>query len=140
VRFLNLAKRLAIVAMAVTAGACSTPRAGVENVVKAALTPEAMVTQRAQARWDALMMRQFDKAFDFITPAGRSTLPREVFSGRLAGASWLGAKVTKVTCEPEVCDVSVELEYYLLPNYRHKETFAEKWILDGDNWWFVYRG
>ena len=103
-------------------------------------TPEQIVVSRAQERWDALRAGQYEKAFSYITPSMRATLPLEVFRGRLAGSSWLDVKVTKAVCEPEVCDVSVKIDYYVLPNLRDSQTVNEKWILDGGNWWFVYRG
>lgn len=103
-------------------------------------TPEQIVVSRAQERWDALRAGQYDKAFSYITPSMRATLPLEVFRGRIGSASWLDVKVTKAVCEPEVCDVSVKIDYYVLPNVRDSQTVNEKWILDGGNWWFVYRG
>ena len=103
-------------------------------------TPEQAVMARAQARWDALRAGQYDKAFSYITPSTRATLPLEVFRARIAGASWLDAKVVKAVCEPEVCDVSVKLDYYVLPNLRDAQIVEEKWILDSGNWWIVYRG
>lgn len=103
-------------------------------------TPEKAVMARAQARWDTLVAGQFDKAFEYITPAGRSTLPLEVFRGRLSGTKWRAAKVTKAVCEPEVCDVTVTLEMEVLPNLPQQIPITEKWLLDGGKWWFVYRG
>jgi hypothetical protein len=98
------------------------------------------VVTRAQERWDALRAAQYDKAYSYITPSMRATLPLDVFRGRLAGMSWLDVKVVKAVCEPEVCDVSVKIDYYVLPNLRDSQIVGEKWILDGGNWWFVYRG
>ena len=103
-------------------------------------TPELAVMVRAQARWDALRAGQYDKAYSYLTPSTRATLTIEVFRGRIAGASWLDVKVVKAVCEPEVCDVSVKMDYYVLPNLRDTQIIGEKWILDGGKWWFVYRG
>ena len=103
-------------------------------------TPEEKVVYRAQARWDALRAGGYDKAYAYITPSMRITLPLEVFRSRISGGSWIDVKVTKAVCEPEVCDVSVKIEYYVLPNLRDTQTVTEKWILEGGNWWFVYRG
>lgn len=120
--------------------ACATNGARNIESVADGQTPEAMVFSRAQARWDALRAGEYGKAYSFISPSTRVTLPLETFRGRISGASWLDVKVTKVMCEPEVCDVSVKIEYYVLPNLRDTQIVSEKWILDGGNWWFVYRG
>lgn len=103
-------------------------------------TPEEKVASRAQARWDALRAGEYDKAYAYITPSMRTTLPLEVFRSRISGGSWIDVKVTKAVCEPEVCDVAVKIEYYVLPNLRDAQIVTEKWILDDGNWWFVYRG
>jgi hypothetical protein len=101
---------------------------------------EQVVIRRAQERWDALLARNFEKAFGYISPAMRATLPFEVFQGRLSGSSWLGAKVESARCEADYCDVSFKLEYFLFPNFPHTGQFEERWIFDGEQWWFFYRG
>lgn len=113
---------------------------GCANLSSAPQTPEQSVKARAQERWDTLVAGQLDKSYEYITPSGRSTLPIEVYRGRLAGSKWRGAKVTAVACEPEVCDVTVTLDIDVLPNLPHKQPISEKWLLVDGKWWFVYRG
>ncbi|MBL0122196.1 MAG: hypothetical protein IPP88_05510 [Betaproteobacteria bacterium] len=140
-RFLIIGRVFFACFLAAIAAGCATSLGGdLAQVPRAAKTPEETVLARAQERWDALKAGQYDKAYSYITPTTRKTLPVEVFRGRIAGASWLDVKVVKAVCEPEVCDVSVKLDYYVLPNLRDSQTVDEKWILDGGNWWFVYRG
>lgn len=113
---------------------------GCTSVSRVPETPEQAVKARAQERWNALVAGQFDKAFEFITPSGRSTLPIEVFRARLGGSKWRGATVTSAVCEPEVCDLTVILDIEVLPNLPHKQPVSEKWLLVDGKWWFVYRG
>ena len=113
---------------------------GCASVSRAPATPEQAVQARAQERWNALIAGQLDKAFEYITPSGRSILPLEVYRARLTGTSWRGAKVTGAVCEPEVCDVTVTLDINVLPNLPYQQVITEKWLLDGGKWWFVYRG
>ena len=113
---------------------------GCASVSRAPATPEQAVQARAQERWNALIAGQLDKAFEYITPSGRRTLPLEVYRARLTGTSWRGAKVTGAVCEPEVCDVTVTLDINVLPNLPYQQVITEKWLLDGGKWWFVYRG
>ena len=132
-RFLLWFKLVAAVFLAVVLDAC----AGITGVQ---ITPEQAVMARAQARWDALLAAQFDKAYEYITPAGRLTLSVELFRNRLAAASWRAAKVTGAVCEPEVCDVTLKLDVNVLPGLPYTQAINEKWILVGGKWWFVYRG
>ena len=113
---------------------------GCANISGPPETPEQAVKARAQERWNALVAGQLDKAYEYITPSGRSTLPKEIFRARLSGSTWRGAKVTGAVCETEVCDVTVTLDIDVLPNLPHQQPISEKWLLDGGKWWFVYRG
>ena len=120
---------------------CATEGTGPQGqAAKTPQTPEQAVTTRAQERWDALRAGQYDKAYAYITPSMRETLSLEIFRGRISSLSWIDVKVTKAVCEPEACDVSVKIDYYVLPKLRDSQTVNEKWILDRGNWWFVYRG
>ncbi|HEX4857708.1 MAG TPA: hypothetical protein VFV17_01740 [Usitatibacteraceae bacterium] len=89
-----------------------------------------------------MLAKDFDKAYGYITPGMRSTLSKEVFTGRLIGAagSWIKAEAGAVRCAAEDCDVTVRLEYYLFPNVPQTSIFEEKWILIEGDWWFVYKG
>jgi hypothetical protein len=113
---------------------------GCAGISGAPETRESVVKARAQERWNALLAGRFDKAYEFITPSGRSTLPMETYRGRLSAVTWRSAKVTAVACEPEVCEVTVVLDIDVLPNLPHQQPISEKWLLDGGKWWFVYRG
>ncbi len=132
-KFVSIIKAIASIALVLTFAGCAGISAPPE-------TPEKVVMARAQARWDALVAGQLEKSFEFITPSGRSTLPMDIYKGRLAGAHWKAAKVTAATCEPEICEVTVILDIDVLPNLPHKQPITEKWLLDGGKWWFVYRG
>ncbi|MEO8101075.1 MAG: hypothetical protein ABI790_01025 [Betaproteobacteria bacterium] len=132
-RFLLWVQVVTGMVLAVILSAC----AGIPDVK---MTPEQAVMSRAQERWDALLAAQFDKAYAYISPAGRLSLPLDVFRSRISSASWRGAKVTRAVCEPEVCDVTLQLDVNVLPNLPYTQTINEKWILDGGKWWFVYRG
>ena len=114
--------------------------AGCANISGVRAAPDQTVKSRAQERWNALVAGQLDKAYEFITPAGRSTLPIALYRSRLSGVSWRAAKVTGVACEAEVCDVTVTLDIDVLPNLPHQQPISEKWILEAGKWWFVYRG
>lgn len=132
-RFRRWVKPVVGTFLAVTLGACTT-------VSPVKMSPEQAVMARAQERWNLLIAGQFEKSYDYITPAGRSTLPMAIYRSRISGGSWKGAKVTGAVCEPEVCEVTAILDVDVLPNLPHRQPITEKWLLDGEKWWYVYRG
>jgi hypothetical protein len=140
-----LMKLLLVLASVLSVVGCATgvgQKEPIESSVpeRKVFSKEELVVKRAQERWDALLSRNFEKAFGYISPAMRMTLPFEVFQGRLASSSWLSAKVERAQCMEDYCDVHFKLQYYLFPNVPHTSQFEERWIFDGAQWWFAYRG
>jgi hypothetical protein len=103
------------------------------------MTAEQVVAKRAQARLDLIRAGKLAEAYEYLPPATRATLPVQVFVSRLASVSWLSAKVKSARCESEVCDVVVELEFYVLPGRAHKQDYEDKWVLTDRQWWIVYK-
>lgn len=126
--------------MALLAG-CQTS----QGLTTTAKTENAQVTEqkvmaRAQARWNALLAKDLDKAYDFLSPAMRSTMSRDVYKLRINPSFWRGAKVKSATCREEVCDVKVEIAIMALENLSVDQVLEEKWIFNQGQWWFVYQG
>ena len=106
---------------------CATP------VAKSA---EEVVAERAQDRWNAIVARDLDKAYEYISPAGRSTTTLESFKNGLKPGFHKGARVVSVKCGPELCDVQLELEYEF-QGKRTKTPLPEKWVKQDGKWWFL---
>lgn len=129
-------RRTLVVALlaAVLAGCASTPPA-----------PEQIVRERAQARWNALLKGDFERAYAYITPGGRAVVPLATYRGRIGNAvTWKSAEVASVTCETlEMCTVQVKVTY--LPVMRRASVgtieryLDETWVVDAGQWWFVYK-
>ena len=96
-----------------------------------------IVAEKAQKRWNALVAGDFKAAYEMISPAGRSIVTQEGWSGTLKRGFWKDARVTEVTCaSPELCEVRLEIEY----DYRGRRTrtpFEEKWVKQDSAWWFL---
>lgn len=103
-------------------------------------TAEQQVLARVQARWDILLAKDLDKAYEFLSPAARSTMSKDVYKLRVNPIFWRGAKAKSATCREEVCDVKVELNVMVLANLPVDQMIEEKWIFDQGQWWFVYQG
>ena len=98
-----------------------------------------LVTGRAQQRWDALLKRDMDVAYQLISPAGRSLMPLEDYRPRVNTGFWRGAKVTQAVCSAEICEVTVLVDMFV-ERVKFTNPIKETWILDAGKWWFVYQG
>lgn len=114
---------------------------------KSAPSREQLVEQRAQARWDLLVKRDFAKAYDFLSPGYRQLQSREVYEADFSvrPVKWSAAKVQTVTCpaQTEYCVVDVVIDYDVqspLPGVGTLHSSAplqERWVLSGDTWYHV---
>ncbi len=109
-------------------------------------TPEAIVAQRAQARWDALIKGDLETAYRYLSPGYRQVKSFERYKRGIFGVGiWQGAKVDKVVCEqPDVCKVTVMVTTRLvLPRVgapmESTTPVYERWIRDDQGWWHVPR-
>ena len=137
----SLAARTAALALvgATLVGCASNP-----STSPATATPEVLVSERAQQRWDRLLKKDFEQAYTYLTPAYRSLkTPAQYASSFSNGASWQSAKVDKVTCESaERCTATVKLEVVVLARGFSKpleSTLYETWLLDEGQWWFYQK-
>lgn len=103
------------------------------------VAPEVAVAARAQERWDALLARDMEKAYGYISPAGRISMTLEVYRGRVNPQYWRKIKVKEVSCKPDVCDVALDLDYSV-DGIALKTIVNETWIFDSGKWWIVYKG
>lgn len=107
--------------------------------IGSAQAPEEIVKQRAEARWKALLARDWETAYNFSTPAYRSAIDLEGFRARLGGAvAWTGAQVLKVSCRESVCEPTIKVRFkpVLERGYPELDTeFSERWVLEDNRWW-----
>ena len=100
---------------------------------------DAVVKQRAQARWDALVKGDFNAAYGYLSPGSRSVLPATDYAATLRRGFWKSAVVEKVECgSAQSCEVSAAIEYEHM-GMRTKTPLRESWIRDGSEWWYLQR-
>lgn len=108
-----------------------------------ATTPEnaeEIVLQRSQARWNALLARDFAAAYAFATPAYRAVVPLERYGNQFTGpVQWESAKAHSAKCEEARCVVHVEMAFRLmLPGHMQRKDstfFDETWVLENGQWY-----
>jgi hypothetical protein len=107
--------------------------------------PEDTVTQRANARWQALIKGDMAKAYAYSTPSFRAVVDVEGFKGRTGIAGrWHAVQVVNVTCDtPERCKAIVKLEFSTLIPGRAKDRINthidETWLLEDGQWWIFQK-
>ncbi len=106
-------------------------------------TPEETVAARAQARWQAQLAGDFEKAYGYLTPASRALKPYAVWHGGIRGfTTWKSAEVASVTCETsEKCVARIKVVHQ--PVVLRKSlgsidsAIDETWLFDDGQWWFL---
>lgn len=135
---------LATVGLIALAGCATTPQSpsAVPAVASAAapLTPaarEALVSQRAKARWDAMVKDDLDTAYGYFSPGSKELISLEKFKSNTRRGAFREGKVDSVKCEDDACLVKV-LVTYDHPKMKGITTpVLESWIVDGGQAWLV---
>ena len=108
--------------------------------------PEEIVAERAQARWDALVERDFQTAWQFYTPGYRQQLPATDFAVEMARRQvrWTEGSVTAVECDEQEnrCDVHSIVHYEVPGRFpgvgalKGESGVDEIWLQIDGKWWY----
>lgn len=98
-----------------------------------------LVESRANERWQALIAGDVAKAYSFLSPGTRATLPLERYKGSLKTGAWKEAKVRSVNCEETVCAVAVDVRYDHRRMRDVETVVRETWLIEESNAWYVLR-
>ena len=101
--------------------------------------PQVLVRDRATARWQALLARDFAKAYTFTTPTVKKNMTEQAYKDQFVSSQWLDAEVVGVTCaQPAICVARVRLEVkVILPRTSMNKItthFDETWLLEDGQW------
>jgi hypothetical protein len=100
---------------------------------------------RAEARWTALIAGDFDKAYEFETPAYRELYNTQQYRSQFgAGLRWQRAKVVKMEPKsPEVVTVTLEIDYSFHVSgqgmMNNKSLVTETWLWVEGQWWHQFQ-
>jgi len=127
---------------AAAAGIFMAVAAGCASIGAGSRPAEQVVLERAQARWNALVDRDFAAAYTYLTAGYRAVVPLAAYRRQTTGpAQWEGAKAHSAKCEAARCIVAVEITFRIgLPGHadRVQSSFVdETWVLE-DGQWFKY--
>lgn len=125
----------------------------------------AQISDRAKARWQALIERDMEAVYGFETPAYRATHTQAQHAGRFgAVVNWTGAEVIRVTTDPKdqtpkdqtsidlngqadessappAATVQVRISYTAPAptgnTYDSQRVLTERWMLQEGQWWYL---
>ena len=143
VRLPKLAGWIQLVAMATAVAAC----AGIGGLNKDSPpeAKEAVVRDRAQARWQALIKGDLDAAYEYLSPASKAVVPVEAYRRQIRTGLWRQVRIDSVACEAELCVVQLQLTYDAPPGRSRgsvqgiETPISERWVIENGSAWFVYR-
>ena len=129
----SVGRYLAVVVLAVLTAACATlgPTSPNEEKVK-------VVTERATARWKAIIGKDFAAAYEYLSPASRTTVTRAGFSTIASRLEYKDAKVIEVTCDAETCKVKLLITYDAKMMKGVHSPLEESWVIDKGQAWYVW--
>lgn len=136
-----------LVAAAALLGACATGKRAPESqpATEAASKPEDILRVRAVSRWEKIIDKRFDEAYEYLSPGYREVRPKDDYVKIMAGRplQWTRANFVRASCETETCAVSIEVHAnFEMPVMRvgTVETLTvveENWILSDGEWYLV---
>lgn len=104
-----------------------------------------VLEEQAEARWDALIKGDIEKAYLFTTPEYRAVVNLQQYKGKYGRVvDWRMANVVNVSYDDlTVATVSVEVSYRVsLPgtggeSIETQKAISEKWIYKDRKWWYT---
>jgi hypothetical protein len=128
-------KFLIMIGMIALLAACSDPRPAAE-----------VVQERAQARWEAMVARDFQTAWEYYTPGYREQMTAGEFEAEMARrpVRWTAAEVFEVSCADEEpgCVVRARVNYEAqaaVPGVGMLKSMSgvtETWLQIDGKWWY----
>jgi hypothetical protein len=100
---------------------------------------QAAVTERAKARWQAVIDGDVEKAYGFLSPGSKTVTSLENYRARARLTGFRAADIESVACETEACKVKVRvlLDHRLMPGLPIAA--EETWVLENGQYWYVWR-
>jgi hypothetical protein len=113
----------------------------------AAVAPNSddIIAERAQARWDAVLAKDYAIAYAYYSPGFRSkvSVTDLEIKLRLQRVKWTSAKYRDHTCTEDVCTVRVDIGYQVgapVPGvdvWNGFDLVEEQWVKTDGEWWYI---
>lgn len=125
--------------------AVALPFVALTGCATVAPTADNIVAERAQARWDAVLAKDYATAYTYYSPGFRAKVSQTdlEIKLRLQRVRWTTAKVKDQTCAGEACTVRVDITYQVgapvpgVSTWSGFDLIEEQWVKTGGDWWYV---
>jgi len=133
---------MAVAVLVAAVASCATLKPDSPNEEKVKL-----VTERAAARWQAIIGKDFATAYEFMSPSSKTAVTPNGFRTVASRLDYRAAKVTGATCEGGTCRVKLVITYNASVATKGGETLPvnnintpldENWIIEKGQLWYVW--
>ena len=100
---------------------------------------QALVTERINARWEALIKGDLDTAYTYMSAASQEAMPLKVYKLKHKPGMWRSVKIESLQCEAEICTAKMILTYDHERMKGIQTPFEESWIIEKGTAWYVNR-
>jgi hypothetical protein len=102
--------------------------------------PEVLVAESAKARWHALIDRDLERAYGFLSPASRQAISLDAYRAKTKAGMWREANVKSVVCEDTSCKVTIAIVYDHRMMKGVRTDVQESWLIEDGKVWYVFEG
>jgi len=95
------------------------------------------VTERAEARWQALIKGDLPAAYSYLSPGSRQAVSLETYKRKHRVGFYRAVKIRTASCQAEVCTVQLSLTYDTKDIKGVVTPITEKWLIEQGQVWFV---
>ena len=128
---------LLAISVAASLAGCASMSGGGKDLAPEA--KQALVTERINARWNALIKGDLDRAYTFMSAGSQEAMPLKLYKERIKPGMWRAVKIDSMNCDAEICQAKMTLTYDHKMMKGVQTPFEETWILEKGNAWYVYR-
>ena len=126
----------AVSAGLILAACATTGRVTAESPLEVKQTA---VTERAKARWQAVISGDTAKAYGFLSPGSKAVTSLESYQARKSLSGIRAADIESVACETEVCKVKLRITLDTRLMKGLPVPAEETWVLENGDYWYVWR-
>jgi predicted small secreted protein len=131
------AMALLALSLAASLAGCASMSGGGKDLAPEA--KQALVSERINARWNALIKGDLDQAYTFMSAGSQEAMPLKLYKEKIKPGMWRAVKIDSMNCDAEICQVKMTLTYDHKMMKGVQTPFQETWILEKGNAWYVYR-
>jgi predicted small secreted protein len=128
---------LLAISLAASLAGCASMSGGGKDLAPEA--KQALVSERINARWNALIKGDLDRAYTFMSAGSQEAMPLKLYKEKIKPGMWRAVKIDSMNCDAEICQVKMTLTYDHKMMKGVQTPFQETWILEKGNAWYVYR-